>query len=313
MTDLNLPTVSVCIPTQDRRHLIPALIHCMRHQDYPHALIEWVVVDDGQDQVEDMFATFDNLVYLPLYNRMSIGAKRNLMNEISTGQIIVAMDDDDYYPPTRISHAVKMFQESPWATVAGCRLCRLYVSRLDSIYIAGPYSFNYTHAHAMAYRREALVDNRFDDSDFRTEELAFLANTPIVDLNPSLSVLHIVHGTNTIEKERLLSIHYEAGLVKESPLKLKDVVDQQIAHFYSQHDSSCSSVGEEHRNLHDRLIAAESVVSAGTNHIGHTEETRLLKKRLSQMERLLAYRNPGLPRRKSQHDLTHYAEPPLSQ
>ena len=38
---------------------------------------------------------------------MVLGAKRNFMHDKCKGSIIVYMDDDDYYPPDRISHAVE--------------------------------------------------------------------------------------------------------------------------------------------------------------------------------------------------------------
>ena len=41
---------------------------------------------------------------------MLLGAKRNFIHEKCNGSIIVYMDDDDYYPPDRISHAVEKLQ-----------------------------------------------------------------------------------------------------------------------------------------------------------------------------------------------------------
>ena len=50
---------------------------------------------------------------------MQLGQKRNIMHEKSKGDIIVYMDDDDYYPPQRVSHAVNMLQTHPNALCAG--------------------------------------------------------------------------------------------------------------------------------------------------------------------------------------------------
>ena len=41
---------------------------------------------------------------------MSLGKKRNIVHEKSKGEIIVYMDDDDYYPPERVSPPVEMLQ-----------------------------------------------------------------------------------------------------------------------------------------------------------------------------------------------------------
>ena len=44
--------------------------------------------------------------------RYSIGEKRNLCCSLAKHEYIVHMDDDDYYPPTRIEHAVSMLTKS---------------------------------------------------------------------------------------------------------------------------------------------------------------------------------------------------------
>ena len=38
---------------------------------------------------------------------MTLGAKRNFMHEKARGEFLVYMDDDDYYPPCRIRHAIE--------------------------------------------------------------------------------------------------------------------------------------------------------------------------------------------------------------
>ena len=46
---------------------------------------------------------------------MKLGRKRNLMHEKSKGEMIVYMDDDDFYPPNRVSHAVRRLMGNPRA------------------------------------------------------------------------------------------------------------------------------------------------------------------------------------------------------
>lgn len=49
------PFVSVCTPTYNRRMFIPQLIKCYEAQTYPKELMEWIIIDDGEDSVEDLF------------------------------------------------------------------------------------------------------------------------------------------------------------------------------------------------------------------------------------------------------------------
>ena len=42
----NLPFVSVCTPTYNRRPFINTMIKCFNHQDYPKDKLEWIIIDD---------------------------------------------------------------------------------------------------------------------------------------------------------------------------------------------------------------------------------------------------------------------------
>ena len=67
----------------------------------------------GTDKVEDLVINHPHVKYFKYDTKMKLGKKRNLLHEKSKGDIIVYMDDDDYYPPQRVSHAVQKLQEHP--------------------------------------------------------------------------------------------------------------------------------------------------------------------------------------------------------
>ena len=94
------PFVSVLTPTYNRRKFIPAAIEIYKSQLYPKDRMEWIIVDDGTDKVEDLFAeaskTIPNIKYISLSEKLLIGQKRNLLNDNAKGDIMIAMDDDDY-------------------------------------------------------------------------------------------------------------------------------------------------------------------------------------------------------------------------
>ena len=100
------PFVSVCTPTFNRRPFIAAMMQCFNHQTYPRDRMEWIIIDDGTDPVEDLVSQHPRVKYYRLDEKISLGKKRNMMHEKASGEIIVYMDDDDYYPPERVSHAV---------------------------------------------------------------------------------------------------------------------------------------------------------------------------------------------------------------
>jgi len=102
------------------------------NQDYPKHLIEWIIVDDGDDKIEGIIQKSKEkllgikIVYVKLPTKVPIGKKRNITHEHSTGNIIVYMDDDDYYPPTRVSHAVEMLTQTSHVLCAGCSKIYVY-------------------------------------------------------------------------------------------------------------------------------------------------------------------------------------------
>lgn len=106
--------MSVVTPTYNRRRFIPSLIACFKHQTYPMDRMEWIILDDGEDSVEDLFQKaakdIPNLRYIRREPKLLIGAKRNILNKEAKGEIIVSMDDDDYYCPERVAHAVHKLQ-----------------------------------------------------------------------------------------------------------------------------------------------------------------------------------------------------------
>jgi glycosyltransferase involved in cell wall biosynthesis len=201
-----LPFISICTPTYNRRPFIPTLIHCIQQQDYPQNKFEWVIIDDGTDKIEDLVIHLPFVRYFKYEKRMLLGKKRNLMHKKTKGDIIVYMDDDDYYPPERISHAVEMLQNNPIALCAGSSEMYIYYKSRKQMYQCGPYGPNHATAASFAFRRELLQITKYNDEDIIAEETFFLQNytIPFVQLNPLKSILVFSHIHNSFDKKELL-------------------------------------------------------------------------------------------------------------
>ncbi len=48
------PFVSICTPTFNRRPFFESIIKCINHQTYPKDKMEWVIIDDGTDKIEEL-------------------------------------------------------------------------------------------------------------------------------------------------------------------------------------------------------------------------------------------------------------------
>ena len=201
-----LPFVSICTPTFNRRPFIPYMIKCFEHQDYPKDRIEWIIVDDGTDKIEDLVKNISQVKYYKFDEKMTLGRKRNSAHEKCSGDIIVYMDDDDYYPPERISHSVKTLLENPKALCAGASEMYIYFKHIQKMYKFGPYGPNHSTAATFAFRKELLKQTSFDNNASVAEEKHFLKNytIPFVQLDTMKSILVFSHNHNSFDKKDLL-------------------------------------------------------------------------------------------------------------
>jgi len=234
--------VSVLTPTYNRRLFIPVAIACFKAQTYPRDRMEWLILDDGDDKVKDLFdeaaAKYKlNIKYVALPDgvKMPIGGKRNRLNEMATGEIIVCWDDDDYYPPERVTKAVNKLRSVPGRSVpvVGCSQLHLYFSDRDQIWSIGPYSPTHATNGTMAYWRTYFGENRYDDLAEKAEEKKFLCDfkTPLLQLKPDETMLVICHAHNTFDKRILLT--QNNPLLKQVPMKMKNLVKgKMIKDFY---------------------------------------------------------------------------------
>jgi glycosyltransferase involved in cell wall biosynthesis len=237
--------VSVVTPTYNRRMFIPTLIDIYRAQTYPKEKMEWIIIDDGRTTVEDLFQeaakTIPNIRYIRLNEKLRIGAKRNLLNSEARGKIIIAMDDDDYYPPERVSSVIDAFNKNPKIDLAGSSEMNLYYLDTQKIYTIGPYSATHATNGTMAWRKRYSDKHKYDEFVTKAEEISFLDNYkhPMIQLPPLSTILVICHTDNTVDKNELRDEHLSSSILlhqkrfKETTYKLDDLVkDKKIREFY---------------------------------------------------------------------------------
>jgi glycosyltransferase involved in cell wall biosynthesis len=232
--------VSIVTPTYNRRQFIPALITIYRNQTYPKENMEWIILDDGDDNVEDLFLHTDlpNVRYIRLEEKLRIGAKRNRLNQEANGAIIIAMDDDDYYPPQRVQTVVDAFAKYGKADLVGSSEMYLYYVDTQKIYTLGPYTQNHATNGTMAWRKRYSDTHRYDETVTKSEETSFLENYihPMIQLDSTKTILAICHGDNTVDKQKLRESHLSnriQGKMRESKFKLKDFVKEpELYAFY---------------------------------------------------------------------------------
>jgi glycosyltransferase involved in cell wall biosynthesis len=201
-----VPFVSICTPTFNRRPFIPYMIKCFEQQDYPKESMEWIIIDDGTDKIGDLVQHIPQVKYFAFDRKMCLGEKRNIMHDKTKGDILVYMDDDDYYPPQRVSHAVETLLKNPNALCAGSSEIYIYFKHIQKMYQFGPYKPTHSTAATFAFRRKLIHMSRYENNAALAEEKHFLKNytIPFVQLDPLKSILVFSHAHNTFDKKRLL-------------------------------------------------------------------------------------------------------------
>ena len=224
------PLVSICTPTFNRRPFIENMFQCFRNQDYPTDRIEWIIVDDGTDKIKDLIVSSNipQIRYFEVENKMFLGAKRNYMHKFVRGSIVVYMDDDDYYPPDRISHAVERLQNNPEALCAGSSEIYVYFKGMNKMIQCGPYGPNHSTAGTFAFKTKLLEQTQYDDNAALAEERAFLKGytIPFVQLDPLKTILVFSHEHNTFDKRKMFEQKQNEKYFKESPKTVETFISK---------------------------------------------------------------------------------------
>ncbi len=221
------PFVSILTPTYNRRRFIPRIISYILAQTYPRERMEWVVLDDGTDSVEDLITPYMSqltIQYIRVTEKLNIGAKRNRLHAAARGEICVNMDDDDYYPPERVAHAVTSLRSHRGASLAGASRNHLYFTDDKSIWSVGPYGPNHATFGTMAYTRDYARRHPCDETKRHAEELEFTRRytEPLVQLNPLKVMLVLCHTENTFSKNDLRQP--DSPVIRKTSMKLRDFI-----------------------------------------------------------------------------------------
>jgi len=222
------PFVSVLTPTYNRVEFFPRLVQCYKAQLYPKDRMEWIILDDGQESCKEILEKetngLPNIRYISLDYKVNIGEKRNILNKEAKGDIIVCMDDDDYYCPERVSHVVEQFSKYPKIDLAGSSELFIYFTDSKLIYKLGPYSPNHATNGTMAYRASYAKTHSYDEMVTYAEEKSFLEEykNPMIQLNSRKVMLVMSHDDNTFNKDVLRK--KESKYLKQTSLTIKDFI-----------------------------------------------------------------------------------------
>ena len=231
-----ISNVSIITVTQlIRKDCLLNLYELIKLQTYKN-IIEWVIVE-GSKTIDDAKLNkvyIDNLILLSHikiiyieFSGKSLSDLRNIGNSNCNGDIIVCMDDDDYYPAERISHAVESLEKSN-ALIAGCSDIYLYEYILDKLYKFKGFHDKHSTNNCFAFKKEYLKNHKHKSNLIMSEEQSFTNNftEQMVQLDAKKCIIVSSHNFNTFNKREICI----GGSFGTNP-SLYEVVDHPITSY----------------------------------------------------------------------------------
>ena len=171
----------------------------------------WIVLDNSTTPAHDWSVAKDypGILYERMYGTQSIGNLRNRCLELAQehgADYVVLWDDDDYYPPTRISSGVEALERNPQAAIAASSKMYLLLTRENVLMTVGPHHENHGTAATYTIRGSYAQTHRFLDKA-KGEELEFTDNwtAPMVQVAAEETIVVMGHSQNTVDKSDILA------------------------------------------------------------------------------------------------------------
>jgi glycosyltransferase involved in cell wall biosynthesis len=233
--------VSVITTTKNRSHFLPALLECYRTQIWPHADMEWLLMDDSEFEEQETASgliqnwiaktQIPNVHHIRICSSTPTGSKLNQLVRMVRGDILVVMDDDDWYSPYRVSSVVDAFRLHPEIDLAGCsKVYMQFEEEPEALWVAGPYHDQHALHCTMAFRRRYFATHSYDNEEVCAVERQVTNGftEPMIQLYPRHTILHKIHSSNTYPFKQSI------GLLRRSSLELAKFigcgrVDEQVS------------------------------------------------------------------------------------
>ena len=213
---INLSASIITVTQLKRNETLKILVELIQKQTYEN-IIEWVLVEGSQsvldrnqnkvfiDEIINNKPFLFPIHYIVPPLNTKLGELRNIGNRACTGDITVCMDDDDYYPPTRVEHAVHKLAKSNYK-LAGCTKTIMYDYDINKIYQFKGFGPFHSINTCMAWKKEYILTNSHDSSKEMAEESSFTKEfkEPMVQLDPEHTVILSSHSINTFNKKPLI-------------------------------------------------------------------------------------------------------------
>lgn len=198
-----LPDVSILTITKDRRVFMPLAKYSYMIQSYPEEKLEWVIVDDGDDLIEDTLIGVPNVNYVRCEKGLTISQKRNLAVESAMYDTLVIMDDDDVYPNNSVLQRVAMLQKQPSKECGFCTTIPCYdITQFSSFMNVPPRQLPMAERvseASLVFTRSFWEQGKFDERVHIGEGDAFIRGREQMcrEISPQEVIVSLMHPMNS--------------------------------------------------------------------------------------------------------------------
>jgi glycosyltransferase involved in cell wall biosynthesis len=194
------PLVSCILPTRGRPRFLIEAVKNFLAQDYPRK--ELIVVDDEDAPVGALLPEDERFVLVRTRGRLPLGEKRNVACARARGSLIAHFDDDDWYPPHRLSAQVRAMAERG-AAVGGTSSLYFFDARGGRAWLYSHPGARWVAGSTLVYRRSFWEAHPFAPVSIG-EDSRFLAGVTaadaLVDLREQGLCVAMLHKGNTSPK-----------------------------------------------------------------------------------------------------------------
>ncbi len=201
-TEKQYPLVSCIMPTFNRQEFIAHAIHQFLKQDYPNK--ELIIVDDSDNTVEHLLPNLKEIKYSFQSTKLDIGTKRNLACKKAKGEIIIHLDDDDFYAPDWIQKQVSFLKHNK-LDVTGLMTPYFYNKKGQEMwqYVYPKEQKTWVYGATLCYTKKIWEANPFPAMS-AGEDNAFVWGTAIEKILPHHEInsyIGQIHQNNTSPKQ----------------------------------------------------------------------------------------------------------------
>lgn len=209
LLESSCPSISVITLLKNRKQFTKLASHNMLLTDYPHAKIEWVVVEDSDNENSSshLIVPFAEkcpgitISYIPLEGDYTIGEKRNIGIKRAEHDIILFMDDDDHYPVTSFRRRVAWLEYNKAKTIVGCSMIACYnlLNGVSSVHV--PSWTNSTASRiseaTLTFRKSAWLQRPFEHTNIN-EGTSWIEGREcqLMEIPPQQIIVAFIHSTN---------------------------------------------------------------------------------------------------------------------